>query len=456
MNPQDNIKQLQDLFNQAKDILIITRETPTIDSLSACLALRTGLSQKTDSQGKQKRVTFAVSKRNGSQYSLLPGSDQIVSELGLRDLVIGVNGFVEGSIENVNWYIDKGRLNVVFKSNPAVPMQFDLKNLDPFYAGANFDVVLVVGADSPQELGNAYKQDPGMYAELPVVNISNSPSNTRFGRVNIVDPAVSSVSELAFQLAQIVQLNVMGEIATLFLTGISDATDNFTKKGPQTDTLVNQLTAFGGRAVELEQLRNQASLPPLAIHKTPPPAAQPIPGMNPQMPPQGYPPQYPPMQPPYPGYMPQPNQYGQYPMPPAGYYPSQYPQMPAQGYAPQYQPIPPQPSPQYPVAPPQEWSQEYTEEVPSIEHDLTQTDAYIPTGESASYSHVEPSLYMPNLPQQPDAYVAPDQDYQWNDQTQQYAPPVQQDAPLEERKESQKPPDFNSPPPGFNPGEKKS
>lgn len=458
MDPQNNLKQLQDLFNQAKDILVITKENPTIDGLCACLALKAAFSQKMDMQGKKKNVTLAVSKRNGSQYSLLPGSDQIVSELGLRDLVIGVNGFVEGSIENVNWYVDKGRLNVVFKSNPAVPMQFDLKNLDPFYAGANFDVVIVVDANSPQDLGNAYKQDPGMYSELPVINISNSQSNTRFGRINIVDASVPSNCELAFQLAQIAQLNVMGDVATLFLNGIMEATDNLSRKGQQTETIVNQLNAFGGRQLDISAIRNQASLPPLAIHKNPPPVTPPSPAAG-QMPPGMYG-QYPPGMP-YPPYMPPQGQYGQYPMPPMGYYPGQYP-MPPQGY-PQYPQTPPQyvpqPDPNMPVQ--QEWNnqiqepmEEYDAEVPSIEHDLTQSQTYIPTVEPTSYAHVEPSIYMPGISQQPDAYQ-PDTDYEWNDQSQQYAP-QQQDIPLEEQKEQQKAPDFNAPPPGFVPGERKS
>ncbi len=461
MEPQNNLKQLQDLFSQAKDILIITKEQPTIDGLCACLALKSAFSQKMDMQGKKKNVTLAISNRNGSQYSLLPGADQIVSELGLRDLVIGVNGFVEGSIENVNWYVDKGRLNVVFKSNPAVPMFFDLKNLDPFYAGANFDVVFVIDALSPSELGNAYKQDPGMYSELPVINVSNNGANTRFGRVNVVDPTVSSVCELAFQLGQITQANVMGDVATLFLTGIADATNNFSQKGSQTDMIVNQLTSFGGRQLDLEAIRNQASLPPLPVYKNPPPA---VPGgVPPAMPNPPYG-QYPNGQ--FMPYMP-PSPYPQYPVSPMGYYPSPYP-VPPQGYIPPYPPTPPysvedsfastpqpvvDPGAVYNASPQME--QDFNESVPSIEHDMTQDDAYIPTGEPASFSHVEPSLYMPGIPQQPDIY-AEQQDFNWTDQSQQYPQQPGQDAPLEERKESQKPPDFNAPPSGFIPGERKS
>ncbi len=467
MDPQNNLKQLQDLFAQAREILVITKETPSIDGLCAGLALQQALSQKMDMQGKKKRVTMAVSKRNGTQYSLLPGSDQIVSELGLRDLVIGINGFVEGSIENVNWYVDKGRLNVVFKSNPAVPMQFELKNLDPFYAGANFDIVIVIDANSPQELGNAYKQDPGMYSELPVINISNNPNNTRFGRVNIVDPSVPSVSELAYQLGQIAQLNVTGDSATLLLTGIATATDNFARKGQTTDTIVGQLKAYGAQQLDIESIKNQATLPPLPVHKNPPPVAAGNPGM-----PMGMNTQFPPAYGQYPGqpqypYMPQPGQYGQYPMPPmGGYYPGQYPQQPMppgyvpQGY-PQQPPMPPQyqPQPEMPPQPvvqeweqPQEVLQDYVESVPSIEHDLTQSDTYIPTVEPVSYDHVEPSVYMPGIQQDPNIYQQ--QEYQWQSQTQNPLPQPP-DALIEERKEQKNPPDFNSPPPGFMPGEKK-
>lgn len=441
MDPQNSLKQLQDLFIKAKDILIVTNEKPSIDGLCSCLALRLALSQKIDMQGIKKRVTFAVSNRNGSQYSLLPGSDQIVSELGLRDLVIGVNGFVDGSIENVNWYVDKGRLNVVFKSNPEVPMQFDLKNLDPFYAGANFDVVVVIGANYPQELGNAYKQDPGMYSELPVVNISNSTLNSRFGRVNIVDSSVASLSEMVFQLAQILNLNIMGEVATLLMTGIAEATNNFVNRGPQTDGIVSQLNSVGAGMFDLNVLRSQAAGAPLPIHKN-------FNNTNSQsgasQVPSSFYPQYqtnPYLPNPYP-----PNPYGQYPMPSGNYYSGQYP-------------VPPQPYPQYSPVPnlnvnnsPSVYSPQVMEEstmnvaeVPSIEHDLVQNGNYIPTSDVPAYSHVEPSVYIPGVPSQSDVHNSDADNSSWSGN----------DLPLEEHKEQQTIQNFDVPPQSFNPDQKK-
>lgn len=468
MDQQNNLKQLQDLFNNAKDILIITREVPTIDGLSASLALYQLLSNVRDLQGKNKRVVLAVSSRNGSQYSLLPGHDKIVSELGLRDFVIGVNGYVDGAIEGVNWYVDKGRLNVVFKSNPHVPMQFDLKNLDPFYAGANFDVVVVVDVSTPTDLGNAYRQDPGMYSELPVVNISKDVQNSRFGRVNIVDPQVGAVSELCYQLTQILRLPLTSDTAGLFTLGIKDGTNNLQNKGQQSDVIISQLQQYNPRHFELEAVRAQGLNAPLPVHKTPPTAVpqagyNQMPQINPYMAPMQYP--YPP-------------QTG-YPQPGAQFMPQYYPpyptQMPQSGpYAyPQYQPQAPVvqnnqyqeqlPSSTDPVLKEnQEQVQNYEEaavdqsayqvdqamqeyDVPSIQHDYAHQDAYIPTSEIDGSDHVEPSLSMPYVQHS----VTQNEDYL-------QAAQANPDPNIEEKKEQYKAPDWSAPPKIFGGGGEKS
>ncbi len=446
MDPQQQqLKQLQDLFTNAQDILIITRENPSIDGLSAALALYSILSGQRTLQGKNKNVVVTVSGRQGSQYTLLPGADKIASELGLRDLVIGINGYVDKSIENVNWYVDNGKLNVVFKANPAVPMQFDLKNLDPFYAGANFDVVIVLDTAAPTDLGNAYRQDPGMYAELPVVNISTNPQNTRFGKINIVDPNVPAVSELAYQLVQILRYPLNSDAATLLAVGIQDATNNLQTKGAQTDAFMQQLQSHGARPLDLESVRKQgenavapivqapAALTPQQYPTGAPQMNNPYPqypqspyGMPqyPQYPPQGYPqqPGY------YPPYMPQ--GYPQQPMMPPQY--AQYPQQPPM-YAPEYAP---QSEPQQVEEPQQiEDSSGYgaysPQEVPSIQHDALQHEAYIPTSDIPGYSHVEPSLYIPTIDQ--------DQSYSGD-----FAQPDANDT-LEERKEQARTPDTKAP-----------
>lgn len=456
MDPQNNIKQLQDLFTQARDILIITKDQPSIDGLASSLALYHLLSGMRDLQGKNKRVVIAAPGRQGTQYSLLPGHDKIVSELGLRDFVIGINGFVEGAIENVNWYADKGRMNVVFKSNPAVPMQFDLKNLDPFYAGANFDVVMVIDAAAPTDLGNAYRQDPGMYTELPVVNISRDPQNTRFGRVNIVDSQVGSVSELVYQLTQILRLPLTSEVAGLFMLGIAAGTGNFQNKGSQTDAVVAKLQQFSPRPFDLASVQAQASLPLLPVHKNPPAptvAPAPVPAAQPtaQVAPAPY---QPPVQPTYPvqdQYAPQ-YQYPAQPEPQQAYDQQTYQQYQEPVAYPEYQP---QEQYQYPdqqaesqnydqYAPSEQpvdeavaiseetelygepvveeiaaQAQEY--EVPSISHDYAHQDTYIPTADFVGDDHVEPAIAMPyvqhgvtnpdpNIEEQKEQYAAPD----WN------------------------------------------
>lgn len=294
---QQYVQDLEKLFHASKDVLITTKASPRVDGLCAVLALGKAFESmpltSLTGPGQQRKVVKAVSGRQGTQYSMLPSSDTIVSELGLRDFVIGLPGYIDKAVESVSWYVDQGRLHVVLKSNPAVPMQFDPKLFDPFYAGANFDVVCVVDADTPADLGNLYRQDPGMFTELPVVNISNSPANTRFGRVNVVDTNVSSTSELVYEMLSALHVHFDGDTAALLLCGIEDGTEFMTQKvTPRTQEIVDQLKSLVTVPFDARTVRSQAQAQPLPIHPQgvlPPVGAPGMPTSMPGMPPYGMP-----------------------------------------------------------------------------------------------------------------------------------------------------------------------
>lgn len=344
---QNYVADLERLFHASKDVLITTRANPRVDGLCAMLALGKAFGTMPlttlSAPGQTRKTVSAVSGRQGSQFSSLPGSEHIVSELGLRDFVIGLPGYVDKGVESVSWYVDQGRLHVVLKSNPAVPMQFDPKLFDPFYAGSNFDVVCVIDVDNPADLGALYRQDPGMFTELPVVNISTTPGNTRFGRINVVEQQVSSVSELMYELLAALHINLDYETAALLLCGIEDGSEFMQKATPRTIEVVQELKKIVHTPFDTHAVRGQINNQPLPVH---PQGVQPLPN---QVPPQGYnmPPaygqQYPPQAvAPYPQYQP--------PMPPQfqGYPPIGYPGYPPQGgYA---QPQNVQAPPQYPGA----------------------------------------------------------------------------------------------------------
>lgn len=343
---QQYVQELEKLFHASKDVLITTKAAPRVDGICAVLALGKAFESmpltSLTGPGQQRKVVKAISGRQGTQYSMLPASDQIVSELGLRDFVIGLPGYIDKSVDSVSWYVDQGKLHVVLKSNPAVPMQFDPKLFDPFYAGANFDVVCVVDADSPADLGNLYRQDPGMFTELPVVNISNSMSNTRYGKVNVVDTNVSSTSELVYEMLSALHVHVDSDTAALLLCGIDDGTENMTQRAtPRTQEIVDQLKSIASQPYDVRAVRGQAQAQPLPIHpQGVVPAMGNVPGMQPGMPPYAMPGMNPQGMPPggampyaygapgmNPGQMPQQGA-PMYPMP-AGYpQPNPYGQMP--------------------------------------------------------------------------------------------------------------------------------
>jgi hypothetical protein len=264
------VQELEKLMQASRDILITLSATPKIDHVCAMLALARAIMQmpltSMSAPGQSRKIVRAVAGRQGSQLSLLTDHEKIYSEMGLRDFVIALPGYVDKSVDSVSWYVDQGRLNVVLKANAAVPMQFDPKQFDPFYAGANFDVVCVIGADSPVEMGALYRQDPGMFTELPVVAIGKNSQHSRFGRVNIVDESVSSVSELIYEILGAFNVVIEGDIARLLLCGIEDGSDLLKQASARTQEIVQHLRSVVSSPIDVNAVRAQYTGMPLPIH----------------------------------------------------------------------------------------------------------------------------------------------------------------------------------------------
>jgi hypothetical protein len=264
------VQELEKLLQASRDILITLSATPKIDHVCAMLALSRAIMQmpltSMSAPGQSRKIIRGVSGRQGSQFSLLPDHEMIYSEIGLRDFVIALPSYVDKSVDSVSWYVDQGKLNVVLKANAAVPMQFDPKQFDPFYAGANFDVVCVIGADNPTEMGALYRQDPGMFTELPVVAIGKNSQHSRFGRVNIVDSSVSSVSELIYEVLVAFNVVVEGDIARLLLCGIEDGSELLQQASARTQEIVQHLRGVVSSPIDVNAVRAQYTGMPLPVH----------------------------------------------------------------------------------------------------------------------------------------------------------------------------------------------
>lgn len=95
---------------------------------------------------------------------------------------------------------------------------------------AGEDLIIVVDTGDASRLGDLY--DPVAFSGRPLVNIDHHVSNSRFGTVNIIDPAAASVGEMVFALTRALGVPLTRNLATCLLTAM--VTDTLGFRTPST------------------------------------------------------------------------------------------------------------------------------------------------------------------------------------------------------------------------------
>lgn len=154
-----------------------------------------------------------------------PDGDTVGSMLGLALALTG-----EG--KNVS----------TFSSDPLtaqltiLPSAHRVKNTADFVAG-DYDLVIALDCGDYSQMGLSVEQD-----RLPlIINIDHHGTEC-FGDLNIVDTKASSTAEIVHVLLKKLHIPISKNIATCFLAGIMQDTDNF--KNPNTTTQTLETTSY--------------------------------------------------------------------------------------------------------------------------------------------------------------------------------------------------------------------
>lgn len=227
----DQVSQARSLLEQTKEVLITLPENPKFDAVAASLSLYLGLS------ARGIAAAIVCPSEMTVEFSHLVGVDKITNNISNgqgKNLVISFP-YQEGSIEKVSYNIENDTFNLVIEPREGYPM-ITQDTIRFSSSGGNTDLVITVGATKLADLGQLYGNNQGLFADKPVLNIDTDSQNTRFGRVNVVDPNVSSTSELMISLLSNVGISTNADIATNLLAGMTEATDNFSSSQTQAST----------------------------------------------------------------------------------------------------------------------------------------------------------------------------------------------------------------------------
>jgi len=246
--PLSSKDQLKNQIESAESILILTAANPSRETIAASWAF----SHLLENLGKSASV---LQKESASYpFSFLASPEKIESEIrGARDFVLSFdttrNKIIDFRTENK---LDRFEIYITPEHGVIDPRDFS-------FAPAKFkyDLVIVLGCQNLECLGDLNEKNGDLFFEIPIVNIDNSGANENFGKINIVDITASSVSEIVAGLfREYWEKQTDRDAAQCLLAGVVAATGNFQSRAttPQTFLAASWLIEKG--ADQQEVVRN--------------------------------------------------------------------------------------------------------------------------------------------------------------------------------------------------------
>lgn len=243
------LQTIVNLIKSGGKILILPHANPDGDAIGSALSLFLMLKKI------EKEVVVAIADPIPDVLNFLPALSELEQRIpGLNDLVITLP--LEGhSDPRVSSKIENGRLKIFISTNGA---PFQKEEMQFENGQSDFDLIISVDTPDLPLLGKTFANNPSLFYETPVINIDHHPSNTGFGKVNLVDTTAASSSEIILRLvkaceAEFDQKLLDPDIATLILTGIITDTGSFQNANttPRALEIAADLVEVGARQQEI-------------------------------------------------------------------------------------------------------------------------------------------------------------------------------------------------------------
>jgi c-di-AMP phosphodiesterase-like protein len=253
MDFTNDITKIKELLDKAQEVLLVTHEHPTFDSIGSTLALYLGL------VGMGKRVTVACPDPVTVELSSFIGANKVVNALGKKNFIISLD-YVDGSIEKVSYNIEGNKFNLVIEPRPGFDT-FAEDKVHYSYAGTAANVIITVDTIHLGGLKKLFDEDKDLYATKPIVNIDRHPNNAQYGHTNMVNPQSSSTAEIVAQLLPGLGIAFTEDIATNLLNALVAATNNFQNPNVTPEAFELTATLIRANAKRFTRATSQEEVP---------------------------------------------------------------------------------------------------------------------------------------------------------------------------------------------------
>jgi len=210
----ENFRLFSKLIEQSNDVLILLDKDQSADSVAVALFFENFLSTK----GKKMQIVAKSKLPENLSYL----KDKITDKIEPPKLVVSFN-WHETAVDKVTYDLEGENFNFI-----VTPKDKKIKpeDINFSYRGKEVDLVITLGL-SNLSLLEEYERE--YIQRKTLVNIDNSSENQMFGSVNIVDEAADALCAIIADVAEKSDLSLSTDQAEVLLSGLRQATANFTQ-----------------------------------------------------------------------------------------------------------------------------------------------------------------------------------------------------------------------------------
>ncbi len=240
----ESFKPLISRLTQASSVLILTSGSSG-DGLASGLALRAFLRKL------EKEVGLLAIDAVSDRFTFLPHIEEVKSEVDLtKSFVIDVST-KKAPLGELSYKKEEDRLSIFIKPSSG---QYEPQDVSFRTSNFPYELVVVLGLGSFEQLGNFYAQNTALFFETPVANIDFRATNENYGQINLINLSATSCSEIILDLINEFESSLLDEtIATQLLAGIIAETNSFQhiRTTPQTFIKASQLVSLGAKQQDI-------------------------------------------------------------------------------------------------------------------------------------------------------------------------------------------------------------
>jgi hypothetical protein len=230
-------EQATKAIKDANNVLVTVRNNPSVDELSAAIALTLMLNKL------NKHAVTVFSGRVPSTIEFLQPEMAIDTNTdSLRDFIIALD---KSKADKLRYKVED---NVVRIFITPYKTSITEKDLEFSQGDFNVDVVVALGVVNKEDFDQAVTTHGRILHDATVVTLTKHDIQSQIGAINWQDQAASSVSEMITSISDGLGENLLdGQTATALLTGIVSETDRFRNSNttPQVMSLSSKLMAAG-------------------------------------------------------------------------------------------------------------------------------------------------------------------------------------------------------------------